>query len=386
MRIVGIERNKFATNHYRILQPLYKLYEQGLAEVLTIEENNLDKEASVNAILNADLMLIYSPSSEHWLNLIKNYRKLGKIIVADYDDDPFNTSPLSAAYRYFGVEEVAYTWPDSTVDMLWEEKMTGSKGEPDFFNIERNIKFRDIFKTSFKKSDLISTTTEELKNEFIKINPNTVVLPNLVDFDMYPKCELVKKEIRIGWQGGSSHYEDLYLIIEPLKKILNKYQNVKFVFAGDMRFEGLFKQLPQNQVEYHSWVSHIVYPYKLVTMNLDIGLCPLVNSKFNTKKSAIKYFEYSVTNTATIASNINPYKTVITNEKDGLLVEDNNWFEAIERLILDKEKRLSLSKNAYENIYQNHNADTKAYLWKNEFEKLLNRSFADELHIPETAK
>lgn len=372
MRILGIERDELATNHYRILQPLYKLREHSLAEILTLKDYELGFKSSPDKVLMADMVVIYSPSSEQWLDFVKTLRRNGKIVVADFDDNPFNTSPLNPAYRYFGTEEVAYKWPDGTVDMLWSQDMTGSDGSADFFNIERNIKHRDLFKIAFKKSDLVTTTNETLASEFRKLNPNVSILPNLIDFSMYPKVDCVKKEVRIGWQGGSSHYEDICMIVEPLKKILNKYDNVKFVYWGDWRFQNLFKDFPQDKIEFQSWVKHSTYPYKLACINLDIGLCPVVDSVFNRCKSAIKYFEYSVMGAATIASNIPPYSEVIT-EKEGILVSEDKWFDAIEELILNKENRLTLAKNAYENVYMNHNADTKAHLWLDAYEKILKK-------------
>jgi glycosyltransferase involved in cell wall biosynthesis len=220
---------------------------------------------------------------------------------------------------------------------------------------------------------MVTTTTEYLAENLRKINKNVVVLPNLMDFNAYPQIECVKKEIRIGWQGGYSHYEDLWIIKDAIKEILRKYPQVKFVFCGDMRFYGLFRDVPIDRVECHSWVENNAYPFKLATMNLDIGLCPLVDNEFNKNKSAIKYLEYSMFKTATIASNMLPYSPVITNEKDGLLVDENGWFDAMERLILDKQKRKDLGSNAYENVYQNHNADTKAFLWADAFQKLMNK-------------
>jgi len=364
VKVMGIERDSTACCHYRIIQPLYKLKEHNLAEILTIQERDFGNiEYAMERIMPADVLVFPRPADEGWLNLIKSCRKAGKIIVCDYDDDPFNTSPLSPAYRFLGTEEMTMQWPDGTRDEVWEDGQYG-------FNIEDNIKHRDLFRLSFKKADLVTATTDILQESFKKINSNVAVLPNLVDFDMYPKCDFVKKEIRIGWQGGSSHYEDIYSIINPLREILSKHDNVKFVYAGDMRFGGLLNKLPKDKLEIHHWVPFQVYPYKVVTLNLDIGLCPLVDNVFNRNKSACKWMEYSTIGAATIASDIPPYSPVIRNNETGLLVKDN-WVEAIEELIVNKEKRIKLVKNAYDDVYENHNADKKAYLWHDAYEKAI---------------
>jgi glycosyltransferase involved in cell wall biosynthesis len=343
-----------------------KLRELGLADAMTIKEADIlhSPEFANQKVMEADIVLFQRPATEEWLKFVKVAQKAGKIIVVDYDDDPFNTNPLSPAYRFYGTEDVAMKWEDGKTDMLWQDGIDG-------FNIEQNIRHRDLFRANFKKADMITCTTDILGDSFRKINPNTVVLPNLVDFSLYPKVEYVKKGVRILWQGGSSHYEDLYMVKDALVRILKKYPDVVFVYFGDMRFKNLFKDAPQSQIEWHSWVSHQVYPYKLATLNCDIGLCPVTDNIFNRNKSAIKWMEYSLMGMATIASNIPPYSTVIEGGRAGILVNDDLWFDAMEQLIKDKAHRESIAYYAREEVHANHNADTKAFLWKNAYERLL---------------
>jgi glycosyltransferase involved in cell wall biosynthesis len=371
MRILGFERSTSACNHYRIIQPLYKLQEHELADILTIHQNNASDIGFVTEkIMEADIILIPRPQDDRWFDLIKVAQKNGKIIVADFDDHPFVISPFNPAYRHYGTSEFDYKWPDGTVTPIWKN------GEKEF-HVDENITRQDYFKAAFKRADMISTTTPELQDIFLKLNKSSVVLPNLIDFALYPKLECVKKEIRIGWQGGVSHYEDLYMLAPAIKEIIKKYDNVKFIFLGDVRFYGLFKDIPRDRIEWHPWVQNVVYPYKLVTLNLDIVLCPLLDNEFNRNKSAIKYFEYSAIRIPTIASNVSPYSPVMVNEENGLLISDDQWFDAMERLIKDKELRNKLSDKAFENVYQNHNADKFAYLWRDAYEKLLKKDVAE---------
>jgi len=367
MKILGIERDQTACNMYRILQPLYKLHELGLADVMTMYEKDFaNLDASMDKIMPSDIIVFQRPADENWLKLIKAVQKAGKTVVCDYDDDPFTTSPLSPAYRFLGVEEAVMQWPGGEVDELWKD------GE-DGFNIEANIKHRDLFRFNFKKADLITSTTNILADTFSKINKNSIVLPNLVDFDMYPKYDMVKKNVRIGWQGGSSHYEDLFMLMKPMKEVLENNPNATFVYLGDSRFINFIdKHLPKDQVEYHGWVSNSTYPYKLAGMNLDIGVCPLVDNVFNRNKSAIKYFEYSVVGAATVASNIPPYSPVIKEGATGMLPRnDDEWVSRLDEIIGNEKLRRQMAKRAYDDVYENHNANKKANLWLDAYEKVL---------------
>lgn len=375
MKILAFERSTTACNHYRIVQPLYKLQEHNMADILTIHQSNASDLGFVTQkIMEADIILIARPQDDRWFDFIKIAQKHGKIIVADFDDHPFIISPLNPAYRHYGTSNVDYEWPDGKITPIWRDRERE-------FNIEENITRQDYFKAAFKRVDLVSTTTPILQDTFLKLNKNSVVLPNLIDFNLYPQLECVKKEIRIGWQGGVSHYEDLYMIAPAIKQILTKYDNTKFIFFGDVRFYGIFKDVPKGRIEYHPWVRYVAYPYKLVTLNLDIGLCPLVDNEFNRNKSAIKYFEYSTIKIPTIASDIPPYSPMITNEENGLLIPNDKWFEAIERLIKDKTLRDNLAKKALANVYWNHSADKFAHLWLNAYEKLLKRDVAELIKV-----
>lgn len=373
MRILGFERSVGAVSHYRIVQPLYKLQQHNLAEVLTIHQGNAQNlEFVTEKILESDIILFQRPQDDRWFNFLKIAQKHGKIVILDCDDHPFELSPLNPAYRHYGVTEVQYKWPDGKTTMLWKDGENG-------FAIEDNISRRDYFKASFKRADMVSTTTDTLKKFFTKINQNTVVLPNVIDFDLYPRIECVKKDIRILWQGGASHYEDLFMIADTIKRIVKKYNNVKFVFFGDMRFYGLFKEI-KDKIEWHSWVQHVAYPYKLATLNPDINLCPIIDNEFNRHKSAIKYLEASVFKIPTIASDIPPYIDVMS-DQDGMLVHKDGWYDAIENLIKDESKRKRLGEKAYDKTLQEYDADKKAHLWKDAYEVTLKKEVAELVEV-----
>lgn len=372
MRILSIARDDTSCHHYRVLQPLVKLREHGLADCVIIDiHDDLGSEECYKKVLEADVVLIPRPSSEEWFDFVKAVRRAGKVMVADYDDDPFNPSPYNPFYRFTGINEFEVVWPDGYREMLWKDGMKGPNGEV-FFNIEANIHRRDMCRASFAKADLVTTTTPQLKEVFEKINPNTVILPNLIDFNLYPKGEMVPNSIpRIGWQGGVSHFQDLEMLLPIITEVSRKH-DIDFAYFGDHRMGQMFEKV--DGYHHEPWVPNNVYPYKLKLLNFDIGLAPLVDTPFNRCKSAIKYFEYSVVGTPTVASNIPPYSDVITHMVDGILVNSNEeWVEAIRMLLRDKNLRKKLAKKAYENVYENYNADKLPHLWTDAYQKCLEK-------------
>lgn len=378
MRILAIKRDKSGCNYYRVENPLTWLRDKGMAEVIFLEAGPdfMSKEAEAN-LLFADIVVFHRPAEENYLDFIKSCQEAGKIIVVDYDDDPFNTSPWNPYYRNIGVKEFEYKWPDTGIEQwLWKDGMFG-------FDIERNIQRRDMFRACFKKADAVTVTSDILKEQLQEVNPNCHVLPNLLDLNFYPKCELVKDgKIRIGWQGGYSHYEDIWMIKDQIAKVLKENPNVVFVYMGDPKFDGVFRDLPEGQYEKYFWVSHAVYPYKLKMLNLDIGICPLVDNEFNRRKSSIKHFEFNAVGAATVCSDVPPYSIDAKHNETTLLVKPDGWVEALNELIKDPIKRARLQKNAYEDIYENYNIEKKVHMWKDVYEGLLKKELTeDELHI-----
>lgn len=372
MRILGLERDERACNYYRVFLPLATIKEQGLADCSLIQfGDDIGSEESYRKVLESDVVLIPRPQSEEWLQFVNAVRRAGKVVIADYDDDPFDVSPYNPYYRFSGLKEYEVTWPDGYKETLWKDGMPGPNGE-NFFNIEANLQRRTMCKASFGKADIVTCTVPDLKTVFSPINRNTEILPNFVDPRLYPTCELVgNKKVRIGWQGGVSHFEDL----EMLLPIINRFSqdvDIDFRFFGDRRLAKMFEGV--RGFCHENFTDINVYPWKLKLLNFDIGLAPLVDNHFNRCKSAIKYFEYSMVGVPTIASNIPPYSDVITDCHDGMLVNTPaEWQEALLRLSSDKDFRKKLAKNAYENVYENYNINKKAHLWVDAYTKALKR-------------
>lgn len=373
MRIFSCQRDINACHHYRLETPLQTMGEQGMCELAMMYEWQLGTDAALEAALWSDIIVVHRPATEEWFKFIKLIQKYGKIFIADYDDNPFKTSPLNPFYAKSGVEPVEYVWPDGKKEWLWSEDMVSPTGKK-IFDIEKNIHYRETFRANFKKSDMVSCTTPELAEEFKKINPNTVALPNLIHPEWFPPLpDFSKNEVRICWQGGASHYEDLFFIQPIVVEILKKHKNVKFVFYGDSRFKKLFDVCDQSRIEWHGWSAFEAYPYKLSLLNCDIGLCPLIDNEFNRQKSAIKWMEYSMVGMATVASNIPPYSNVISDGNTGLLAneDEKEWIHCIERLIKSKSERHAIACEAKSEVLKNHNIKTKAHLWRDAYEAIL---------------
>lgn len=234
---------------------------------------------------------------------------------------------------------------------------------------------RAMLSTILSFADVIVTTTEPLKKRLFEHIKNTqklekkiVVIPNyndIKDWDYVP-TEKSKDNIIIGYAGSNSHHDDIRMVMPSIVRIMEKYKNVRFQCLGvvgtsdvNKVYNGIPKSIMDRMDLIGATETFKEYPEWLSKQKWDIAICPLVNTPFTQSKSHIKWMEYSMFKIPTIASRVYPYymqingKDIITDGENGLLVKDNEWFDAFEDLILHKEKRIKLGENAYNYIKDN---------------------------------
>ncbi len=368
-RIVFLVPGESGCDFYRAIQPAVKISHHNIADVQMAKKGD-GEEQILQYLEEADIIVFQRPLDKRVLRLCK--QKIKKIVV-DYDDDLLNISPLNPCYATMGTQEVTWIFPDGTKAQLWKDGMRNSLGKVDF-DLKKNKERQEIMREILTNVDLITTTTDYLAEVFKKYNKNVVVLPNSIDFDKWKSLPLIKTdEIRIGWMGGWSHYEDWCSISGALEEIFKKYSylNLKLVLMG-MHFKGTTKNIPEDKVEFYFWEKYNAYPLKLSTLNIDIGLIPLVDTEFNRCKSSIKFYELASLKIPTVVSNVIPYNLDVKHNVTGLLYNNKKEFvEQLSKLIEDKALRKEIGENAYAEVHYRHNIDITIEKYATVYKELL---------------
>lgn len=241
------------------------------------------------------------------------------------------------------------------------------------------------------KADIITTTTEELAKHIKKWNENIAVLPNCVEIEEWQERKGGER-LRIGWQGGSSHINDLMIVIGVIGDLQKKYdfdfvvqgfteyksldewyeQNIKV--SGEMfknseigkALKKLLEKLNKIKYEFRPWVKIDKHPETVRDLNLDIGLCPLVKSDFNRMKSCIKFYEYAMVGTMTMASDVLPYNTEV-----GYLAKNNywDWKEKLEKLIIGECLRKDILEKQRKFVIEERNIAKQIIKWEKTYER-----------------
>ena len=356
MNILSMIVGRDGCSGYRVKNPLKSL-EGEEHQVLFLEAKDSGDEI-LGKVVGADVIFFRQQHDQMFSYLKSSDIDLSnKLLVVDMDDDIFNITPFAETYRWGGVEEVKYEgkW-------LWKNGEAG-------FDADRNKDALQNVVNMLSLSDVITCTTPYLKKRLEEIsgNKNVVVLPNAIDFNHWQKWPLKKgKEIRIGWTGGSTHYIDWYTIKSGLKRVFDKYDNLKLVLQG-CKWDGTTKGIPH---EFHNWIDFEGHPYKVASLNLDIAIIPLKDTLFNNSKSCIKWYEFSSLGVPSVVSNVVPYSTEIEHNKTALAYNNEDEFvEQLSRLIEDTKLRSTIGKNAEKWVKKNRDLNNI----KDEYSKLFKK-------------
>lgn len=377
MKKISVFRNENGgCDFYRAWLPINTAMKNGAWNMKEIWASNLLFEISNNTdrfleVMNSDIYLIQRLAGEKLIKRIRSFAaecKLSPKIIIDHDDDVFNVSPLSNHYWEYGTKEIKIVH-DGKIIHEWKDGVN--------IDIKKNIKVLDEVKTTLGHADMVTVTTDILADVFRQYNDNVKVLQNCLDLNQWNRLDVKRKnpdEVRICWAGGHSHWEDLYLIREPLREIGEKYQNVKIIMVGYMP-QGMKKHFREGQIEFHEWVETPAHPFRMAALDIDIALIPLAETPFNRSKSAIKWMEFGALEIPSVTSFVPPYSEIKSDEylNNGIFIDGNDkngWIKGLELLIENHELRKQLGKNAREFVKNNFDINTQYNQWVKAYEEV----------------
>lgn len=315
----------------------------------------------------ADIETYGNTFEENWENIFKKYdifwsvhafseqnqvaqcffaKKYGKLLIYDLDDNYLDLPASNPVYNNFF------------------KNYKGHGVKP-----SRN---QATLTAAFSFADALTVSTEPLKERMQKhlkdafgVDKPIYVIPNmndLKDFNFTPASKH-KNKVVIGYQGSTSHNEDLLLVFPTIKKLMEKYSQLHFEFLGaiekkdkDLFFKDWSQDLRERVGAWPSTRTFNEYPKHLASMKWDIGIAPLVDSAFTRSKSHIKWMEYAAYKIPCVASRVYPYfmplegRQTIVDGETGYLCRPPDWEATLERLILDKSLRERIGQHAYEAV------------------------------------
>lgn len=371
MKILALPCDKGACGWYRVRQPLAKI------KALTGHETHvIDKEADnmlevAESLAIADVIIMRTGGEmgrdtltsivEAYGRETKQNLKIKAKWVMDIDDNLELISPYSEHYRDHGTNEY---YDQNSEKWVWKNGQEG-------FDAHKNRAKAMRLMTGLIEADMVTVTTEKLAENARMYNKNVRVLPNCIDGEKWWKLPLKHdpSQLRIGWNGGISHYEDWYTIKKPLNKLLRKYK-FKLVMVGS-HFTGIVDQDLRHLVEVHPWVPFDAHSYRMMALNLDIAVIPLADLPFNHYKSPIKLVEMSAMGVPSVVANVLPYSIDPVGAAVPYFSNESQFEKELTRLIEDIEWRDKVAVSAYEYAHRDYSADKNVGLWIDAYASLL---------------
>lgn len=360
LRIISLPVDDGGCGWYRIRQP-FEMIQRYTDHDTHIIDHMHDNMVEVTKAMGMADLLVTRPGGEEGIKRITDMPEFtGKKWVIDIDDNTELISPYSNHYEEYGTKEVKHGDKD-----LWKDGVAG-------FDIEKNKQRLAEHIWGLKNASMVTVTTQKLARYVRKYNRNFAVLPNCINFEHWWQLPFRPNEqLRVGWSGGSSHYEDLYFIKEPLNQLMREYQ-FKFVFAGH-GFPGVIEEDNKHLVESHSWVPFKGHSYRMMCMNLDVAIIPLADMDFNTYKSSIKWYEMSAMGVPSVVSDILPYSEDITEDTAVGFKTPKEFYNGLKLLLEFPEKRKQIGHNAMNWVKRNRDAQRCVDLWIASYRRIIDK-------------
>ncbi|MFA6383655.1 MAG: glycosyltransferase [Parcubacteria group bacterium] len=206
------------------------------------------------------------------------------------------------------------------------------------------------------------------KNKKVFIVPNKLSTEDLQTVDKILKNQKQKtknqKLIKLGYFSGAlSHNKDFATITEALLRIMEKYSQVILFLAGPLDIDSELNKF-KDRIEQLSYVPRNRHFENVASV--DINIAPLeIGNPFCEGKSELKFFEAGIVKVPTVAAATQTFKEAIEDGVDGFTASTNQeWFDKIEKLILDEKLRCEMGEKAREKalrVYNVKNSNDEEY-------------------------
>jgi glycosyltransferase involved in cell wall biosynthesis len=298
VRIGNIFEPTSSGNNYRSLIPLRALEGRGHDVVIPDLHSGMLEPADA---FSCDVVLVYRAMDKPAMQMIDALVARGIGVVWDNDDD-FLHGPVGESERA----------------KVWRARYRAST-------------------TTAAKAHVVTASTEPVAETYRAAGIADVrVVENRLHAELRRPRPRRHDGIVVGWIGGWEHGNDAKVLgmADVLERIQHAHPEVHVECIGvDL---GLSVRYRHDLL-----VNFDQLPVRMATW--DIGLALIAENPFNLARSDIKVKEYAASRLPWLASNRGPYAP-LGEQQGGRLVDDDDWFAAIDALVTDRRARKRLSK------------------------------------------
>ena len=308
MRLGAVYKNEHINAFYRCYLPMATLIERGHEVVEVLQERGTP--LPVERLLDCDLVHIHRLMlAEDDDDCVARLRAAGVAVSCDDDDN------VAAA-------------PPELGPLVREGTL--ARAQRDFERLLALAPQMDLFTTP---SDAIADAFEQAGARRVEVIDN--YLPG-----SFNRVEPRGHEgLVIGWHAAAEHQLDVDALglDRTLGRILDAHPHVRVVTLG------IDLGLDHERCSREDFVPIGELTRRLA--DFDVGIVPLVDTPFNRGRSNVKAREYAAAGVPWLASPVGSYRH-LGEDEGGRLVEDDGWFDALDRLVRSRRERARQAKRA----------------------------------------
>lgn len=162
---------------------------------------------------------------------------------------------------------------------------------------------------------------------------------------------------KLGYMGSSSHGADLAMVAPIIAAYLNEFPEVSFEVFGAIPLPPELEEMSGRVVRLEPVRGYQNFMAAFGALEWDIGICPLLPTKFNLCKSNLKWLEYSAVGSAVIASAGTVYDTCCAGGCGILAGNDQEWLAALQRMTRDPQARYDQVKRAQQKLVEEYSVE-----------------------------
>ena len=252
-----------------------------------------------------DVLHMIRPNDPYSLDLARQATKMGRFVIAYYDDDLYGlpkTSP-QPQWRRNNILRILR----SSNAVVSSSRHICNKYKP--YTLEKRGYASDT-----------SVEVHEIKR-----------IPHL------PEQKDSSEKVKLIYAANPGHVTFFNQFILPIMpQLCRQYgDRISMTFMGVRPDLAVFED--QTEIIYMPGMPLDEYRQKIQNGNYDIGLSPLTTDEFTKCKYFNKFIEYTIAGIAGVYSNTEPYTFVVESGVNGLLVNDDpeDWLKSLGLLIED---------------------------------------------------
>lgn len=188
-----------------------------------------------------------------------------------------------------------------------------------------------------------------------------IILPTVIDVDKYRQIDNKDAtRFTLGWIGSPTTFKYIENLFPVFYQLKEKYPEFYVNIIGAK---------PQEEVK--DFIHFIPWTEEGEVFEInkfDLGIMPLHMTPWELGKCSYKLIQYMGCGVAVLASPVGMNVEVVTDGLNGFLVEDDNWFDFIEKYILDEKLSINQGQNGRNLIDSKYNIQANLQMIIKEFE------------------